>query len=284
MEKTQPQIITNSTKSPRPKKSLGQHFLTDRHIRNRIMTAADLTEKTQVVEIGAGKGFLTKELVRRSGNVVVVELDNTLAQRLAGQLGQHPSLKIITGDARTISIGSLAQADRPYKLVANLPYYAATPIIRRFLEAEHKPATMIVMVQREVAKTMTALPGKMSLLSIATQIYGKPRIICNVPARAFKPPPSVVSSVVKIDIYSKLVIPEGTTQEFFNIVRAGFSAPRKQLINSLSIGLSIPPSHTKTILVTADIEPSRRAQTLTINEWIRIAEKYHHNPQRGIRV
>lgn len=154
-----------------------------------------------------------------------------------------------------------------YKVVANLPYYAASPIVRRFLSAEHKPRLMVVMVQREVARNMAAVPGQMRLLSVAVQLYGWPRIVASVPPRAFRPPPAVSSAVVRIDVFEEPPIPIDSEERFFEVVRAGFSTPRKQIRNSLRNGLGLTGDAVSSVLGKAAIDPTRRAQTLTLEEW-----------------
>ena len=254
-----------STTPRRARKSLGQNFLADGGVRSRIVSAAELTTEDTVVEVGPGRGFLTRALAERAGSVVAVELDAALAAALEEKA--LPSVRVVCADAREIPIESLVGDSAPYKLVANLPYYAASPIIRRFLESRHKPGVMVVMVQREVARTMTAKQGKMGLLSVATQVYGRPRVVCHVPPRAFKPTPKVWSSVVRIDVYDAPMVPFDSAQGFFEVVRAGFSAPRKQIRNSLANGLDIPSARSERVLGEAGIDPSRRAQTLTVAEW-----------------
>ena len=254
-----------STTPRRARKSLGQNFLVDGGVRSRIVSAAELTTEDTVVEVGPGRGFLTRALAERAGSVVAVELDAALAAALEEKA--LPSVRVVCADAREIPIESLVGDSAPYKLVANLPYYAASPIIRRFLESRHKPRVMVVMVQREVARTMTAKQGKMGLLSVATQVYGRPRVVCHVPPRAFKPTPKVWSSVVRIDVYDAPMVPFDSPQGFFEVVRAGFSAPRKQIRNSLANGLDIPSARSERVLGEARIDPSRRAQTLTVAEW-----------------
>jgi 16S rRNA (adenine1518-N6/adenine1519-N6)-dimethyltransferase len=257
-----------------PKKSLGQNFLVDRRVRSRIVQAADLSPDDLVVEVGPGRGFLTRPLVERAGRVVAVEMDEALAGRLKESFSDRPNLTVVAADAREVDIGSLVGGSASYKLVANLPYYAASPIIRRFLEAGRKPALMVVMVQREVAQVMTAPPGKMGLLSVATQLYGRPRVVCHAPPRAFRPAPKVTSSVVRIDVFAEPAIALDSRERFFDLVRAGFSAPRKQLRNSLKNGLGITPQDAAAMLTGAGIDPTRRAQTLDLNEWAALYETY----------
>ena len=169
--------------------------------------------------------------------------------------------------ARDVDIGSLVDGHTSYKLVANLPYYAASPIIRRFLEADRKPELMVVMVQREVAQTMTAAPGKMGLLSVATQYYARPSLVCDVPPEAFNPPPKITSAVVRLEVRPEPAVAVADRDAFFALVRAGFSAPRKQLRNSLSHGLGVPGAEVGEFLEGLDLDGSRRAETLTIEEW-----------------
>ncbi len=249
------------------KKSLGQNFLVDRRIVSRILAAADLSPNDAVLEIGPGRGILTRPLADRAASLTAIELDNHLAATLATEFAGHPHTRIIHADAREIDITSLFAPTTPYKLIANLPYYAAQPIIRRFLEATHKPTLMVVMVQREVARNMTAAPGDMSLLSVATQLYGSPRIIAGVPSRAFRPAPKVTSAIVRIDVYPEPALPLDSIDAFFTLVRAGFSAPRKQVHNCLQQGLSLSRHDAESILAHAGIDPRRRPQTLSIEDW-----------------
>ena len=249
------------------KKSLGQNFLVDRRIVSRILAAADLSPNDTILEIGPGRGILTRPLAERAASLTAIELDNYLADALTTEFAEHPHVRIVHADAREISIASVIPSDAPYKLIANLPYYAAQPIIRRFLEADRKPALMVVMVQREVARNMTAAPGDMSLLSVATQLYGRPRIVASVPPRAFRPAPKVTSAIVRIDVFSKPALPRDSIDAFFTLVRAGFSAPRKQVHNCLQQGLSISRHDAENILTQAGIDPKRRPQTLSLEDW-----------------
>ena len=252
---------------PRAKRSLGQNFLVDRRVLARVVDAAELASTEQVLEIGPGRGILTERLADTAGRVVAVELDDVLAARLTARFADRPNVRIVTGDARTVEVGALLDTSAGYKLVANLPYYAATPIVRRFLEMDAAPRVMVVMVQREVARSMAATPGGMSLLAVATQLYGRPRIVASVPPRAFRPAPNVTSAIVRIDVYDRPALRLRSEREFFNLVRAGFSARRKQLRNALSRGLSMPAVDVERLLARAGIDPKRRAETLDLAEW-----------------
>ena len=173
------------------KKSLAQNFLVDRRIAARIIAAADVSPHDRILEIGPGRGILTRPLASKAASLTAVELDAALAAALAAEFAANPSVRVIHADARCIDPAALYPPNAPYKLIANLPYYAAQPIIRRFLEADRKPTLMAVMTQREVARNMAAQPGDMSLLSVAVQLYSAPRIIAAVPPRAFRPAPKV---------------------------------------------------------------------------------------------
>lgn len=258
---------TQPVRTRRPRKSLGQHFLVDARVANRIVAAADLATGDKVVEIGPGNGVLTRRLVERAGQVVAVELDQRLAVELPARLGMPENLEICQGDARTVAIEDLVGLGNPYKMIANLPYYAASPIIRRFLESHTPPTLMVVMVQREVGEAMTSKPGAMTLLSVATQFYAEASVVTHVPGRSFRPPPKVSSTVVKLKVRSKPAVPVEDVESFFDLVRAGFAAPRKQLRNSLAQGTGAPAEAVSATLDGARIDETRRPATLTIAEW-----------------
>ncbi len=249
------------------KKSLGQNFLIDHRIVARIIGAAELTPDDAVLEIGPGRGVLTRGLAARAGSLTAIEVDDDLAAALTAEFSEQPHVRIVHADAREVEFASIVPSQAPYKLIANLPYYAALPIVRRFLEAERKPTLMVIMVQREVARSMTAAPGGMSLISVATQLYGKPRIVATVPPRAFRPAPKVTSAVVRIDVFSNLALAHDFTDDFFTLVRAGFSAPRKQIHNCLQRGMSIPRTEAEALLSQAGIDARRRPQTLSLADW-----------------
>ena len=253
------------------RQALAQYFLVDEGVLNCIVEAADLSSENCVVEVGPGGGVLTRELVRKAGHVIAVELDSGLADSLASNLGDPPNLTVLKDDARTMDLGKFDV----YKVVANLPYYAANPIIRRFLETENKPTKMVVTVQKEVAQSMVATPGQMGLLSVGVQIYGAPRIVCVVPPEAFRPSPRVQSAVVCIDVFDSPLVSVHDTNRFFHLVHAGFAAPRKQIHNSLAIGTKLSSDRTIEILKKAGIDPGRRSATLSLNEWSNLYMAYY---------
>ena len=260
-------MTASSPQRNKARKSLGQHYLVDAVVLERILEAAELSAQDVVLEIGRGLGSLTRGLLERVASVIAVEMDPRLAASLASRLGNPANLTTVEADARTMDIGSLVGGQAGYKVVANLPYYAANPIVRRLLEAEPKPGLMVFMVQKEVAQVMVAEPGRMGLLSVAIQYYARPSLVCDVPPEAFNPPPKITSAVVRLEVRPEPAVAVADRDAFFALVRAGFSAPRKQLRNSLSHGLGVPGAEVGEFLEGLDLDGSRRAETLTIEEW-----------------
>ena len=259
-----------ATATIRPRKSLGQHFLTDRRVLQRILAAASLSPTDTVIEAGAGTGVLTQALASAAGKVIAVEIDEALCDRLHRRLAAFPNVEPVCGDILSLSPNELlsrAQASPPYVVVANLPYYIASAVLRHFLESAQPPARMIVMLQAEVAQSIAAPPGRMSLLSVGVQFYAQARVLFYVPPRAFHPPPKVRSAVLRLDVRPEPAVAVDDRDAFFRLVQAGFAAPRKQLRNALALGLSIDPAAARSLLDAANIDPSRRAQTLSLDEW-----------------
>ncbi|MBR6332326.1 MAG: ribosomal RNA small subunit methyltransferase A [Dehalococcoidales bacterium] len=253
----------------RPRKGLGQNFLIDQKIIDRIIEAADLKESETVVEVGPGIGALTRSLVQTGASVKAFEIDEILADSLADALGCPENLEIIKKNILECDIARYL-ADTPYKVVANLPYYITSPIIRLFLENIKKPIEMVIMVQHEVAQTIMAKPGDMSLLALGVQMYGTVSLVSKVSHGCFYPAPKVDSAVIKIVPYEKELIPFEDSAKFFVLARAGFSMARKQILNPLSHSLDIPKEEIRPILEAAKIDPTRRAETLSIDEWLEL--------------
>ena len=252
----------------RPAKTLGQHFLLDGEVADRIVEAGDLCPADIVVEIGPGRGALTSKLVERAGQVIAVEVDARLAEALPRQLGNPFNLQVVCDDARSCGYPRLVPEGTPWKVIANLPYYAANPIVRRLLKEQPRPDLLVVMVQQEVGQSMAAAPGKMNLLSLAVQFYGNASLVCSVPPAAFRPPPKVHSVVVKVDVRPEPLLPASEAPGFFKLAKAAFAAPRKQLHNALSRGLNIGPAEALSIVDGASMDPVRRPGTLTLDEWV----------------
>ncbi|MBM4462632.1 MAG: ribosomal RNA small subunit methyltransferase A [Chloroflexi bacterium] len=263
----------------RAKKSLGQHFLIDRRVLHRIVSAAEVTSEDTVVEVGPGLGILTRELAKRVRKVIAVEADSGLASAVREMLSQMANVSIVESDILQTDPTLLLATAGPegtshgYKVVANIPYYITSPILRHFLEASVKPSVMVVMVQKEVGEAIAAEPGKMSILAVSVQFYGRPVIVGRVPSRSFYPPPKVDSVILRIRLHKEPPIKVSQTDMFFTVVRAGFSAPRKQLRNSLAQGLGVSPQEAAGILGRAMIDPKRRAETLGLDEWARLSEE-----------
>jgi len=259
-----------ATATIRPRKSLGQHFLTDRRVLQRILAAASLSSADTVIEVGAGKGVLTRALAAAAGKVIAVEIDEGLCEHLRRRLAAHPNVEPVCGDILSLAPDELlarAQASPPYVVVANLPYYIASAVLRHFLESARPPTRMIVMVQAEVGQSIAAPPGRMSLLSVGVQFYAQAKVLFYVPPRAFRPPPKVRSAVIRLDVRPEPAVAVDDRQAFFHLVQAGFAARRKQLRNALALGLSIDAASAQSLLDTASIDPTRRAQTLSLDEW-----------------
>jgi 16S rRNA (adenine1518-N6/adenine1519-N6)-dimethyltransferase len=258
----------------RAKKGLGQNFLVDDAVLETIIQAADLKPTDTVIEVGPGLGLMTAELAKRAGWVIAIELDNHLADILNETL-QYENIVVLNEDVLGTNPGTLLQGRAPgfpaafnsYKVVANLPYYITQPVIRHFLEAPVKPEKMVLMVQKEVAETICAEAGQKRVLSIAVQFYGRPSIVAAVPAASFFPAPDVDSAVIQIDVYKEPPVAVDNVEGFFKLVRAGFTAARKQVANSLSQGLGLPRPAIQQMLSKVGIDPQRRAETFTLEEW-----------------
>ena len=288
------------------KKSLGQNFLSDRRYLAPMLAAAELTPTDAVLEIGPGKGVLTAALAERAGSLVAVELDDRLIEPLRQRFASQPHVHIIHGDIleqapervlasarpaegeigdsaiRRFGAGEvisqspnlqspiatlpLSQSPVSYKVVANLPYYITSAVLRHLLEAAQPPSLAVVMVQWEVAQRICAQPGDLSLLAVSVQFYAQPRIVQRVPAAAFSPRPQVDSAILQLCVRPQPVV-DVAPERFFTVVRAGFSQKRKQLHNSLAAGLGLEKATVQQWLAVAGIDPMRRAETLSLAEW-----------------
>lgn len=255
----------------RPNKSFGQNFLVDRSVLERIVEAADIQPHDHVLEVGAGTGVLTRELAKRAvdGRVVAVELERDMLKLLEETTGAYPNVELLAQNLLFLDPVEVF-GQQPYKLVANLPYYITAPTFRHFLESANPPRLLVVMVQYEVAQRIVAGPGDLSLLGISIQFYGRPQIVARVPASAFYPAPKVDSAILRVDVNPQAPLTREERDRFFKVVQAGFSERRKQLHNSLASGLHIKDQQVRTLLNTATIEASRRAETLSIDEWLRV--------------
>ena len=253
--------------------TLGQHFLRDLSVRDRIL--AELPDDgLPILEIGSGRGVLTDSLVGFGRPLVAVDLDAMLVERLRRRLHQ-PQVVVIHADILEVHAReALAEisAVPPYGIVGNLPYAITAPLFRKFLSAEpDPPAWFLVMVQREVAAQVVAPAGKRSLLSVSVQYYAEPELLFSVEPEAFDPPPRVRSAVLLIRRQPAPTVEVPSEARFFEVARAGFRAPRKQLHNALGQGVWLAEGEARRWLAECKIDPARRAATLTLEEWARLA-------------
>lgn len=286
----------------KPKKSLGQNFLKNNDIVKKIIASANLQADDLVVEIGPGKGILTEELAKIAGKVVAVELDGELCNLLRNKFSNNKNVEIIHGDILKTNLPellrhpmSLDQNDQKtsdvlpsYKVIANIPYYITSPIIRMFLEAELLPAEMILMAQKEVAERIVAKPGQMSILAVSVQYYADAEILFEVGKENFDPVPEVNSCVIKITPRPKTspvptvssghpLLKKGEGKygkKFFSIVKAGFSAKRKTLVNNLANGLHLDKNIVEEKIKKAGFLPTVRAQELSIENWKKLIKLF----------
>lgn len=254
----------------RAHKGLGQNFLQDPLALEAIVAAAEIQVTDSVLEIGPGLGSLTRYLAESAEKVIAVELDAKLIPPLKDVLSRYQNVQIIHGDILKLSLKDLIEDDG-YLVVANIPYYITSAVIRHLLENQSKPRRIVLTIQKEVARRICAKPGDMSLLALSVQVYGAPRIAAHIPAGAFFPTPKVDSAVLIIDIFPAPLVGQDLLDSFFKLIKAGFSQKRKTLRNSLSSGLHISPTNAAELLTQANIDPQRRAETLSIEEWERLS-------------
>jgi 16S rRNA (adenine1518-N6/adenine1519-N6)-dimethyltransferase len=249
-----------------PSRRLGQSFLVEPAVLYHILKAAVLSPEDAVLEVGPGLGVLTSELIRRARQVVAVELDHRLCGWLREHFTEAPHFTLVEGDILELSPGALMQGAGSYKVVANLPYAITSALLRLLLEAEPHPTRMVLMVQWEVAKRVTASPPEMSLLALSVQYYSLPEIVHRVPAGCFLPRPEVDSAILRLEVPMQPPV-QVASEDFFRLARAGFSRPRRQLRNNLADGLGRPKDQVSVLLSRAGIDPRRRAETLSLEDW-----------------
>lgn len=252
-----------------PKKSLGQNFLFDPAILKKIADSAEIAPHAPVLEVGPGLGALTRVLAQRSDRVVAVELDNRFIPILRYELTFFPHVELIHGDILEQQMSELF--DQPYKVIANVPYYITGAILRHLLSAEIKPTSLTLTVQKEVAERMTAQPNNMSLMAVSVQFYGTAAIVGNIGAGAFWPRPKVASSIVHIEVDRQQA--DVDERVFFRVAKAGFSQKRKQLKNNLK-QLGLGKGEVVGVMESAEIDPKRRAETLSVDEWVTLTQAF----------
>ncbi len=250
----------------RADKSLGQNFLQDPAALAKIVQAAEVLPTDTVLEIGPGLGSLTCHLAAAAKEVIAVELDARLAPAFEEVTRPFDNIRLIHGDMLQISPAEIVPVS-DYLVVANIPYYITSALLRHLLENTPRPRRVVLTVQKEVAERICAAPGDLSLLALSVQVYGQPSIAAKIPAGAFHPAPKVDSAVVRIDLFPSPFIPYSLLDTFFALAKAGFGQRRKQLRNSLASGLKGSPAEIESTLRAAGIDPRRRAETLSLDEW-----------------
>lgn len=247
---------------------LGQHFLTSKGAAVKLAQAAGVGPGVTVVEVGPGKGFLTRELLALGGHVLAIEKDEALAAALP-ELMNSPNLQVITGDVRDFPPQQHGLSAGEYVVAANIPYYITGEIIRSFLESAAQPRTMALLIQKEVAERIVARDGKESILSLSVKAYGTPRIVTKVGRGSFNPPPSVDSAVISIDNISRSFFDGLDEKYFFNVLHAGFASKRKKLGGNLA---KVYGAKAKEALAAAGLDENVRAEDVSITEWHKIAD------------
>jgi len=250
----------------RPNKTMGQNFLINENTLKKIIKAADLSKDDIVLEVGPGLGILTKELAKKARKVITIEKDKEIVEVLKKELEDYKNVEIICGDILEINLEFL----KNYKVVANIPYYLTSHLIRILLELENQPKEITILIQKEVAERICASPPKMTLLAISVQFYTRPEIISYISKEDFWPEPKIDSAIMKITDIKK---PEDINiKKFFKLVKAGFSSPRKQLVNNLSNKLNINKEEIKTALTECNLDIQVRAERLQITDWVKLLE------------
>ncbi len=256
-----------------PKKSLGQNFLHDPNTVRRIVESAELPEGALVLEVGPGTGVMTQLLAETAEKVITIETDDRLIPLLEGELADYPNVEIVHNDFLKVNLEELV-GDQPYYVVANLPYYITSAILRKLMDHSNRPQRLVLTVQKEVAERIMEEAGNMSVLSVSVQFYGKPQIITRLNPAVFYPRPDVESAVLRIDVYPTPIVEVGDIEKFFRIVRAGFSQKRKQIKNPLKGGLRLQSGEVTALLASVEIDAKRRAETLSLEEWGALCRAY----------
>lgn len=258
-----------------PSKGLGQYFLIDQNALRKIIELSEIKKEDEVLEIGPGLGSLTRHLSLKAKRVVAVELDGRMIPALNEVLISCNNVEIINADIMEVDVASIF-AQPGYLVVANIPYYITSAVLRHVLKAAKAPSRLVLTVQKEVGFRICSEAGKMSVLSISVQLFGKPSVVGQIPAGAFYPSPKVDSVIVKVDLFPTPQISSDDMDQFFLLVRAGFSQKRKTINNALSAGMRWDKDKTGIILRQAGIDTNRRAQTLEICEWKSVLEVAKH--------
>lgn len=255
-----------------PSKGLGQNFLIDEAALEAIVKGSGVEKNDSVLEIGPGLGSLTRRLAVYAERVVAVELDRKMIPVLKETLNLFPNVKIVQSDILEYDPSVVFQHSS-YRVVANIPYYITSAVIRHLLEQSARPVSMTLTIQKEVAERICAEPGDLSLLALSVRIYGEPSYILTIDKSAFHPVPKIDSAVVRIDLFDTPLVPSAEADRFFRMIKAGFAQKRKTLRNSLTSGLGFGREKIEAALNLAGIDPTRRAETLAIPEWLALQKE-----------
>lgn len=261
-----------------PNKVLGQNFLENEKIVDKILSVANLSSEDLVLEVGPGQGAITGKLLNKVKQVIAVEKDKELVKYLEGKFKNVKNLKILEGDILQQQFPNFSISEyQKYKIISNLPFYLTSRFLRVFLELDNKPSMMVLIIQKEVAQRICDQPPHASLLSNSVQFYAKPEIVDFVSKENFNPIPEVDAAIIKINVFKEPKIKVQDANEFFKILKIGFSQKRKQLHNNFSSGLHISKEEAKELLKKVNIDPERRAQTLSLAEWERLYQTITKN-------
>jgi len=273
MNLTSPTIIKEllAKYETRPSKGLGQNFLIDKNILRKIVEASEIKPTDIILEVGPGIGVLTQELAKHAKKIVSIEKSETMCKILKETIKDFSNVEIINDDILKYKF-KLPKGEGSYKVVANIPYYLTSPLIRNFLEEKNQPEEIVLMIQKEVAQRICSVPPQMNLLAVSVQFYATAKIISYVPNSCFWPAPKIDSAIIKITPFSTK--PKIAADEFFEVVRAGFSQPRKQLAGNLSKILKIEKQEIDNWLLKNSIQPTQRAETLSIKDWESLASSF----------
>jgi len=268
-----------TTKNPKniiPKKSLGQNFLVNQGVLNKIIVAAEIKKDDIILEVGPGTGNLTKKLASAAKEVIAVEKDGRLIDQLKTKFSENGNVKIIEGDILEFNPEAYSLKSGEYKIVANIPYYITSHFLRIIFESAGwrmaQPKLIVLMIQKEVAQRIMAKPPHMNLLALSVQFYAEPKIISSVSRGSFQPMPKVDSAIIKLETRDTRHETREKQEKLFEIIRAGFSEKRKQLIGNLAKNFGATKEKIKNILSSAGIKENARAENLSLEEWQKLAK------------
>lgn len=258
-----------------PNKFLGQNFLIDEKVLDKIIETADIKESDNAIEIGPGMGVLTQALLSKGANVVAIEKDKDLIPVLEENLREFKNYKVFNEDFLALDFDELVAdfGGKPYKIVSNIPYYITSPVLRKILTAEIKPEKIVFLVQREVAERIAAKPGQMSVISVFVQFFGVPSVAGIVKPDSFWPAPKVESAILKIILDKKFALEGDELKSFWRLVKIGFSSRRKTLSNNLAAGYYAQPANIRELLKKLGFTDKTRAQELSLEDWLKLAKK-----------